>query len=156
MPQGTGIWLNDSLAWSRFEPVGNPYDVFPGRNRIASLCPTLVMSNGKPWIAIGTPGGYTIQQTTPQMLMNMIDFGMDIQQAIAAPRVSSVAGRLTVESGIPASVRSELSAMGHNVQVDKRGLGNAHGLTIEYDSEGKPTRFTGGSDPRGEGAAAGY
>jgi gamma-glutamyltranspeptidase/glutathione hydrolase len=114
------------------------------------------MSNGKPWIAIGTPGGYTIQQTTPQMLMNMIDFGMDIQQAIAAPRVSSVSSRLAVESGIPASVRSELSAMGHNVQVNERGLGNAHGLTIEYDSKGEPSRFTGGSDPRGEGAAAGY
>lgn len=46
------------------------------------------MSEGKPWVAIGTPGGRTIQQTTPQMVMNMIDFGMDIQQAIAAPRIS--------------------------------------------------------------------
>jgi gamma-glutamyltranspeptidase/glutathione hydrolase len=159
MPQGTGIWLNDFVAWSRFEPPGNPFDAFPGRNVLYDLCPTLVMSNGEPWIAIGTPGGHTIPQTTPQMLMNMIDFGMDIQQAIAAPRVSFVSGHLAVEAGILPSVRNELSALGNNVQVDVsdvRGLGNAHGLTIEYDSDGKPSRFTGGSDPRGDGAAMGY
>jgi gamma-glutamyltranspeptidase / glutathione hydrolase len=156
MPQGTGIWLNDFTAWSSFEPAGNSDDAFPARNVLHELCPTLVMSDGKPWIAIGTPGGHTIPQTTPQMLMNMIDFGMDIQQAIAAPRVSFVSGHLAVEAGIPQSVRDGLSAMGQNVEVDTsdvRGLGNAHGLTIEYAPEGKPMRFTGGSDPRGEGAA---
>jgi gamma-glutamyltranspeptidase / glutathione hydrolase len=156
MPQGTGIWLNDSTAWSRFEPAGNPDDAFPSRNVLYELCPTLVMSDGKPWIAIGTPGGYTIPQTTPQMLMSMIDFGMDIQQAIAAPRVSFVSGHLAVEAGIAQDVRNGLSALGQNVEVDTsdvRGLGNAHGLTIEYDSQGKPVRYTGGSDPRGEGAA---
>jgi gamma-glutamyltranspeptidase/glutathione hydrolase len=160
MPQGTGIWLNDFVAWSRFDPPGNPFDAFPGRNALYGLCPTIVMSDGKPWIAIGTPGGRTITQTTPQMLVTMIDFGMDIQQAIAAPRVSSTySDVLAVESGIPQSVRNQLSALGHNVQVDQvdpRGLGNAHGLTIEYDSEGKPIRFMGGSDPRGNGVAAGY
>ncbi len=57
---------------------------------------------------------------------------------------------------MPQLVRNELSALGHNVQIDELGLGNAHGLTIEYDSEGKPARFTGGADPRGEGVAAGY
>jgi gamma-glutamyltranspeptidase / glutathione hydrolase len=159
MPQGTGIWLNDFTAWSRFEPAGNSFDAFPDRNVLYDLCPTLVMSNGRPWIAIGTPGGHTIPQTTPQMLMNVIDFGMDIQQAIASPRVSFVSGHLVVEAGIPQPVRAGLSALGQDVQVDEtdpRGLGNAHGLTIEYNSEGKPSRFTGGSDPRGEGVAAGY
>ena len=158
MPQGTGIWLNDFTAWSRFEPAGNPFDSFPGRNVLYDLCPTIVMSGGRPWIAIGTPGGHTIPQTTPQMLMNMIDFDMDIQQAIAAPRVGYVSGHLVVEAGIPQLVRNGLSALGQDVQVDEtdpRGLGNAHGLTIEYNSEGKPSRFTGGSDPRGSGLAAG-
>jgi gamma-glutamyltranspeptidase/glutathione hydrolase len=117
----------------------------------------LVMSEGRPWIAIGTPGGRTITQTTPQMLIDMIDFGMDVQQAITAPRVSySAPNTLMVETGIPQPVRTGLSALGHNVQVDERGLGNAHGLTIEYDSKSKPVRFMGGADPRGEGAALGY
>jgi len=156
MPEGTGIWLNDALSWSRFDPPGNVFDVYPGRQSLYALCPTIVMSDGRPYIAIGTPGGRTIQQTTPQMLMNVIDFGMDIQQAISAPRVSTTfPDALVVEAGIPVSVRNELSALGHNVVVDERGLGNAHALTIEYDSQGNPSIFTGGADPRGEGVAAG-
>jgi gamma-glutamyltranspeptidase/glutathione hydrolase len=158
MPEGTGIWLNDAIAWSRFEPAGNVFDVYPGRQSLYALCPTLVMSDGRPYVAIGTPGGRTIPQTTPQMLTNMIDFGMDVQQAISAPRISfAQPNALVVEPGIPQPVRSELSARGHNVRLDELGLGNAHGLTIEeYDGQGRPVRFTGGSDPRGEGAAAGY
>jgi gamma-glutamyltranspeptidase / glutathione hydrolase len=157
MVPGTGIWLNDALAWSCFDPAGNVFDVFPGRQSLYALCPTLVVSDGRPTIAIGTPGGRTITQTTPQMLMNMIDFGMDIQQAIAAPSVSFVSpNTLKVEAGVPQPVRDQLSALGHNVSVDERDLGDAHGLTIEYDSEGKPDRFTGGADPRGIGVAAGY
>jgi gamma-glutamyltranspeptidase/glutathione hydrolase len=157
MPEGTGIWLNDEVAWARFEPAGNPFDAAPGRQIPYALSPTLVMRDGRPWIAIGTPGGRTILQTTPQMLTNVIDFDMDIQQAIAAPRFSFVIpDLLDVEEGIPISVRNELSAMGHNVYVDEQGLGNAYGLTIEYGPEGNPVRFTGGADPRGEGAAIGY
>ena len=53
-------------------------------------------------------------------------------------------------TGIPQAVRNGLSVLGHNVQVDERRLGNAHGLIIEYGSEDKPVRFTGGADPRGE------
>ncbi len=156
MPEGTGIWLNDALSWSRFDPPGNVFDVYPGRQSLYALCPTIVMSDGRPYIAIGTPGGRTIQQTTPQMLTNVIGFGMDVQQAVSAPRVSTTfPDALVVEAGIPVSVRNELSALGHNVLVDERGLGNAHALTIEYDSQGNPSTFTGGADPRGEGVAAG-
>ena len=157
MPEGTGIWINDAIAWLRFEPAGNIFDVFPGRQSLYALSPTIVRSAGKPVVALGTPGGRTIIQTTPQMLMNLLNFDMDIQQAIAAPRISTTApNALLVEAGVPPSVRSELAALGHNVRVDERGLGNAHGLTIEYDSEGRPNRFTGGADPRGAGSAAGY
>jgi gamma-glutamyltranspeptidase / glutathione hydrolase len=157
MPEGTGIWLNDEVAWARFEPAGNPFDAAPGRQIPYALGPTLVMRDGRPWIAIGTPGGRTILQTTPQMLTNVIDFDMDIQKAIASPRFSFVIpDLLDVEEGIPVSVRDELSAMGHNVYVDEQGLGNAYGLTIEYGPKGEPVRFTGGADPRGEGAAIGY
>jgi len=89
-----------------------------------------------------------------QMVMNLMDFRMDIQQAIAAPRISfTEPDVISVEKGVPESVRKELSAIGHNIRV--RSLGNAHGLTIEYDAKGKPIRFTGGADPRGEGAAIG-
>jgi len=155
MAKGTGIWLNDALSYSTFEPKGNPMDVFPGRRKLAGYCPIIIMRDGKPWVAIGTPGGHTILQTVPQMVMNIVDFGMDIQQAIAAPRISFIEPDIVaVDEGLPESVRNELIAMGHNIRI--RPFGNAHGLTIEYDAQGKPIRFTGGSDPRGEGAAIGY
>ena len=156
MPEGTGIWLNDEIAWARFEPAGNPFDAAPGRQIPYALGPTIVMRNGRARMAIGTPGGRTILQATPQMLTNVIDFDMDIQRAISAPRFSHIIpDLLAVEEGIPLSVRDELSAMGHTVYVEPE-LGNAHALTIEYNPEGEPVRFTGGADPRGEGAAIGY
>src|SRR5918998_1610183 len=156
MPEGTGIWLNDEVAWARFEPAGNPFDAAPGRQIPYALGPTLVMRDGQPRMAIGTPGGRTILQTTPQMLTNAIDFDMDIQQAVASPRFSLIIPNLlAVEEGIPIPVREGLGAMGHPVYVEPE-LGNAHALTIKYGSEGEPVRFTGGADPRGEGAAIGY
>jgi gamma-glutamyltranspeptidase / glutathione hydrolase len=154
MVPGTGIWLNNSMAYCAFEPKGNLLDALPGRRKLAGFCPMLVLRDGKPWIAIGSPGGHTIVQTVPQMVMNLIDFHMDVQQAIAAPRLSFVEPDITaVDEGVPESVRKELTALGHHVRVMR--LGNAHGLTVEYDANGTPQRFTGGSDPRGEGAAMG-
>jgi gamma-glutamyltranspeptidase/glutathione hydrolase len=153
MVPGTGIWLNNSMAYCTFEPKGNPLDAIPGRRKLAGFCPMIVLKAGKPWLATGSPGGHTIVQTVPQIVMNMIDFGMDVQQAIAAPRLSFVEPDLTaVDEGVPEKVRKNLAALGHNVKVMR--LGNAHGLTVEYDTKGRPQRFTGGADPRGEGAAA--
>src|SRR5262249_34857702 len=151
---GTGIWLNNSMQYCTCEPKGNPMDAVPGRRKLAGFCPMLVVRDGKPWVAIGSPGGHTIVQTVPQMVMNLIDFHMDVQQAIAAPRLSFVEPDIiAVDPGVPESVHKELTKLGHNVQV--RRLGNAHGLTVEYDKRGRPERFTGGADPRGEGQAVG-
>ena len=156
MPEGTGLWLNDQLAWSRFEPEGTVFDVYPGRQTLYALCPTIVLRDGRPVVALGTPGGRTIPQTTTQMITNVETFGMDIQSAISAPRFSFVIPDLLgVEPQIPTGVRAELEALGHNLYVDEFGFGNAHGLAMEYGREGNPNRFTGGADPRGEGAATG-
>ncbi|MDZ7645533.1 MAG: gamma-glutamyltransferase [Woeseiaceae bacterium] len=156
MPPGTGIWLNNSLAYSTFEPEGNPMDAFPGRRKLSGDVPLFVMQDGKPWIAIGTPGGHTIGQTVPQIVMNVLDFGMDIQQAISAPRVSFIEPNdLAVEPGIPDGVIEALAARGHHIARRER-IGNAHGLTVEYDESGRPVRFTGGADTRGTGLAEGF
>ena len=156
MPEGTGLWLNDQLAWSRFEPQGTVFDVYAGRQTLYALCPTIVLRGGRPIVALGTPGGRTIPQTTTQMITNIEAFDMDVQEAMSAPRFSFVIPDLLgVEPQIPADVRSELEALGHNVYVDEFGFGNAHGLAIEYGKEENPNRFTGGADPRGEGAASG-
>lgn len=156
MPEGTGIWLNNSLAYCSFEPKGNPMDAHAGHHKLSGDCPTLIFKDGKPWAAIGTPGGHTIGQTVPQMVMNLIDFGMNIQEAIASPMISFYEPDwLLVEKRISQQVQDELAKLGHNIRtVD--GLTNAHGITIEYDKNGNPVRFFGGTDPRGEGTAAGY
>lgn len=158
MPEGTGIWLNNSLSFCTFEPKGNPMDAHPGRRKLSGDCPTIIVKDGRPWAALGTPGGHTIGQTVPQMVMNLVDFKMGIQEAIASPRVSfAEPDRILVEEGIGSEVIERLRAVGHNITIIEKpgGLGNAHGLTIEYGKSGKPVKFAGGADPRGNGLAKG-
>jgi gamma-glutamyltranspeptidase/glutathione hydrolase len=158
MPPGTGIWLNNSLAYCTFEPKGNPMDAHAGRHKLSGDCPTIIFRKGKPWAALGTPGGHTIGQTVPQMVICLIDFGMNIQDALAAPKVSFIEpDTIAVEQKVGKEVIEGLEARGHKVNVIKGGgLTNAHGLTIEYGKDGKPARFWGASDPRGQGLAKGY
>ena len=156
MPEGTGVWLNNSLAYCTFEPKGNPMDAHAGRRKLSGDCPTIVFKDGKPWAVLGTPGGHTIGQTVPQMVMNLVEFGMNIQEALAAPFISFFEPDwLLVERSIPQKTQEELAARGHKVRA-VGGLTNAHGLTIKHDEKGSPVRFYGGTDPRGEGLAAGY
>src|SRR5262249_37590813 len=109
MAPGTGIWLNNSMQYCTFEPKGNPLDALPGGRKLAGFCPMIVMKSGRPWIAVGSPGGHTIVQTVPQIVMNMVDFRMDVQEAIAAPRLSFIEPDVTaVEEGVPAPVLNQL------------------------------------------------
>jgi gamma-glutamyltranspeptidase/glutathione hydrolase len=158
MPPGTGIWLNNSLSFCTFEPKGNPMDAHAGRRKLSGDCPTIIFREGKPWAALGTPGGHTIGQTVPQMVMCLIDFRMNIQEVLAAPKVSFIEpDRIAVEEKVGKEVIAGLEARGHIVNVIRGGgLTNAHGLTIEYGKDGKPMRFWGASDPRGQGLAKGY
>lgn len=153
MAPGTGIWLNNSLAYCTFEPKGNPMDAHAGHRKLSGDCPTIIFRDGKPWVALGTPGGHTIGQTVPQMVMNLIDFGMGLEEALAAPRISfGEPDRIAVEFGIASETVEALQKMGHSIQV-VGGLGNAHALLMEYDSKGKIQRFVGAADPRGKGLA---
>jgi gamma-glutamyltranspeptidase/glutathione hydrolase len=155
MPKGTGIWLNNSLAYSTFEPKGNPMDAFPGRRKLSGDVPVLLLRDGRPWAALGTPGGHTIGQTVPQMVLNLVDFGMGVADALAAPRIAFLEpDTLGVEAAIPVAVRDSLSRMGHRLRVVS-GFGNAHAILIRYGPDGRPERFSGAADPRGEGVALG-
>jgi gamma-glutamyltranspeptidase/glutathione hydrolase len=156
MAEGTGIWLNNSLAYCTFEPPGNPMDAHPGRRKLSGDVPLFVLDEaGRPLAALGTPGGHTIPQTVPQMVMNLLDFKMNIQEAITAPRVAfAMPDFLLVEQALPRYLGNELMERGHSV-FRQRALGNAHGLTIEWGADGAPTAFYGGADPRGAGLAKG-
>jgi gamma-glutamyltranspeptidase/glutathione hydrolase len=156
MPEGTGIWLNNSLAYCTFEPAGNPMDAHPGRRKLSGDVPLFVLNeDGTPWVALGTPGGHTIPQTVPQMVMNILDWGLNIQEAISAPRIAfAEPDFLLLEDALPWDLGDQLAERGHSV-FRQRGLGNAHGLMIEWGSDGKPVAFTGAADPRGAGLAKG-
>lgn len=153
MVEGTGIWLNNSLAYSTFEPKGNPMDAHAGRHKLSGDCPTILFRDGRPWVALGTPGGHTIGQTVPQIIMNLVDFGMDLDPALAAPRIAfAQPDAILVERSFPADARDALAARGHRLR-EVYAIGNATALAIEYSADGTPQRFVGAADPRGAGDA---
>ena len=155
MAEGTGIWLNNSLAYCTFEPAGNPMDAHPGRRKLSGDVPLFVMNDGKPWLVMGTPGGHTIGQTIPQVVMNLLEFGLVIQAAISAPRINFVDPEFhLVEGVIRVDVFASLGSLGHQVR-GAGGIGNVHELTVQWGPDGAPEGFSGGADPRGSGLAKG-
>ncbi|MGI9204166.1 MAG: gamma-glutamyltransferase [Woeseiaceae bacterium] len=153
MPAGTGFFLNNSLRYCTFEPAGNPMDAHPGRRKLSSDSPSIILKDGRPVYALGTPGGHTITQAVAQMIMNLLDHDMTIDDAIASPRIAFVEpNTLAVEETIAEATRQSLADMGHKVQV--RYIGNANGLAIEHLPDGTVS-FSGASDPRGAGLAKG-
>ena len=155
MAEGTGIWLNNSLAYCTYEPKGNPMDAIPGQRKLSGDCPTIIMKDGKPWAALGTPGGHTIGQNVPQIVLNLIQHNMSMAEAIASPKITFIEPDIiAMERGIADETFESLKALGHNVRRIG-GIGNAHGLKIIYDNNGKLMGYEGGADPRGEGLAKG-
>ncbi len=149
MVKGTGVWLNNSMAYSTFEPKGNPMDAFPGRHKLSGDCPVIIMKDGKPWAALGSPGGHTITQNLPQIIFNLIDFNMSMQDAIDAPKLSFVEpNRIFVDDFMEDELVDQLSAKGH--EVSRGRIGNAQGIKIIYDENGI-AGFDVGIDKRGEG-----
>jgi len=151
-PGDTGIFLNNGCTWFDIEE-GGPNPVEGGRRVSFVLAPTQVFRDGEFYMSLGTTGGYGIMNTTPQMLMNALDYGMDVQQAIDAPRFSGGLGTMLMEPGIPQDVHDMLKARGHKVALtsDPMGLGSAHGIVIDAASG----VLQGGSDPRRDSAALG-
>ncbi len=150
MVEGYGFWLNNSMAYSTFEPKGNPMDAFPGRHKLSGDCPIIIMKDNKPWAALGSPGGHTITQNVPQIIFNLIDFDMPMQKAIDAPKITFVEpNSIRVDRDLPQVVVNGLIEMGHYVAVGS--IGNANGIKIIRNKEGEIISFDVGIDKRGEG-----
>jgi gamma-glutamyltranspeptidase/glutathione hydrolase len=132
MVEGTGIWLNNSMAYSSFEPKGNPMDVAAGRYKVSGDSPVIILEGGVPWAALGTPGGHTITQNVPQIILNLIDFRMGMQEAIDAPKIAFLEDErvLRMEAGFPPPVVEALRGMGHAI-VDG-AIGNAMGVRMVH------------------------
>ncbi len=141
---------------------GEPNSLEPGKRPRSTLQSTLVMKEGQPYLLIGSPGGDDQVQRTMQTLLNVVDFGMNVQQAIEAPRWTTRAfpaspfphtmypGDLSVEASIPEAVQKVLASKGHKLQVARAwSLGANAAILIDP----KSGVLNAGVDPRTEGYA---
>jgi gamma-glutamyltranspeptidase/glutathione hydrolase len=133
MARGTGLLLNNTMAL--FDPhPGHPNSVGPGKRMVSSNSPTIISKNGKPYMALGTPGGVRIFPSVAQAIVNVIDHGMTLQEAVEAPRVWTQGQKLEVESAVPDSVRRALSARGHDVREVRTVAGGMNGVMFHHDA----------------------
>ncbi len=155
---GRGFLLNNELTDFNFAPtqgagVFDPNLPGPNKRPRSSMSPTIVLHDGRPFLALGSPGGATIITTVLQILVNRIDLGMSLPQAVAAPRASqrNTAG-IQAEPAFRAAYGPALTALGHTFQTpDTPELGAA--TAIEFRRGGK---VIAAAEParRGGGAAA--
>jgi len=153
----TGFLLNNTTKWFEIDPdAGDRNLVAPGKRCSSNMSPIQVFQKDKLCLAIGTPGSYGILQTTAQMLLNVIAFGMNIQEAIEAPRLRvMVKKEVVMEDRINESVRSELMSLGHEpTLLGDWSITVGGGQGIAIDAENKV--MMAGADPRRDGYALGF
>jgi gamma-glutamyltranspeptidase / glutathione hydrolase len=152
----TGIVLNNFLYWTDLDPA-SPTVMRPNAPRESSMSPCIVTrADGKPVLGIGTPGSFGILQTTLQMLLNRLVFGLNIQASIEAPRVRAFERTIVeVEARIPEPVRAGLAERGHQVRTLEPWtwrVGGAHGIAYDADTG----ILSAGADPRRDGQAVAF
>jgi len=152
--EGTGLFMNDRTWWMSLRDGANK--VMPGRRANIGHASTVLARDGRPFAALGSPGGFGIVQYVVQVVVNMVDYDLDIQSAIEAPRfkMESLDGRVGIESRIDADVRGQLKDMGHQVfdfpaWTDR--VGGVEGLYLDAQSG----HMLGGYDPRRNSLATG-
>ena len=131
--------------------------ITPGKRPNSSMTPTIVLRNNQPVLVIGAPGGSRIITGVMQVILNVIDFGMNVQDAVDAPRFHHQwqPDRLFTERGISPDTIAALRARGHTVEPNTFGVGRVEAIHVEISPDGKRW-IAGGSDGRGDGKASGY
>lgn len=163
--KGTGILMNDEMDDFAAKPgtpnmfgliQGERNAVAPRKRPLSAMTPTFVLRpDGSLWFAVGSPGGPTIINTVLQVVINVIDFDMNIQQAIDAPRIHHqwLPDEITYEPfGLSADTFRALESRGHRLTQRPRYMGDAQGIMIEE----KTGVRLGASDPRNYGEPVGY
>lgn len=144
---GMGFFYNGCMGV--FDPrPGRAGSIQPGKSRFTSSCPSIVFKDGKPEIVLGAPGGTQIAMGVLQVLLNLIDHGMGMQEAVSAPRFSSTSNSIDVCNRIPRYVARELQAQGYEVLRNPYNytIGWVHGVQIGADGA-----LHGGADPGRDG-----
>jgi gamma-glutamyltranspeptidase / glutathione hydrolase len=158
---GTGILLNDEMDDFAIAPGvpnvfglvgGDKNSIAPGKTPLSSMTPTIVTENGKFRLAVGAPGGSTIITTVLQILLNVLEYKMDVGAAVAAGRVHQqwLPDKVNVDPwGFDTATLAELRRRGHSIEP-RSYWGNANAIQQLPDG-----RLEGAADPRGEGTARG-
>jgi gamma-glutamyltranspeptidase/glutathione hydrolase len=149
--QGYGILLNDDLSDMERFP-GHPNSIGAGKRSVANMAPTIVFRDGKPRLALGTPGSVRIFPALAQVIGNVLHQGMDLEAAVAAGRVHWEEGRFFFEGDLPEEVRARAKReLDHPVTERRKQdlfFGGVHGVEILGDGT-----LVGVADPRREGVA---
>ncbi len=173
---GTGILLNNEMDDFTAKPgtpnlyglvQGEANAIEPKKTPLSSMSPTIVSKDGKPFMVIGSPGGARIITITLEAIINVVDHGMNIQEAIDAPRIHHqwLPDKVYMEPyALSVDTRRVLSEMGHDVEIDKSWSiwGQAAGIIVGGKSladieKGGGARYSGAIDSRAaSGAARGY
>ncbi|MBI3493760.1 MAG: gamma-glutamyltransferase family protein [Acidobacteria bacterium] len=161
----TGVPLSNRMQVFDLDPL-SPNVLVGGKRPRTTLTPTIVLKDGTPFLAISTPGGDSQDQQILNVLLNMMDFDMDLQAAIEAPRINSdhphssfdnhesVPGQLEIENRVPAKVMDDLRSKGHVLRVV-----GPYGMSTGVVAVGvnpKTGTLRGGADPRRERYAFGW
>ncbi len=162
--EGAGFLLNNEMDDFAPKPgTPNFYRLIQGeanavaasKRPLSSMTPAIVLKDDKVWFAVGSPGGPTIINTVTQIIINIVDHGMNIQQAIDFPRVHHqwMPDEIRFEPfGLSPDTINKLKGIGHKFQDKPRNMGDAHAIMIED----KTGMRLGASDPRLDGRSIGY
>ena len=148
---GTGIVLQNRGTGFSLEE-GHPNELAPGKLALHTNMPGMAFRGGRPWVTYGVMGGDMQPQGHTQVLLNLIDFRMNVQKAGEAARFRHGASGVGIESGVDADSRAALTRMGHTVMTRFGAYGGYQAIMIDWERG----VLLGGSDLRKDGAAMGY
>jgi gamma-glutamyltranspeptidase/glutathione hydrolase len=160
---GLGFGFQNRGEMFTLQP-GHANDYAPGKRPFHTIIPAFVMKDGAPWLSFGVMGGSMQPQGHVQIIVNLIDFGMNLQEAGDAarwqhegstdynvPKMTS-GGHVSLESGVPWAVQAELKRRGHDLRTDLGGFGGYQ--AIRWDAKNRV--YLGASESRKDGQAAGW
>jgi gamma-glutamyltranspeptidase/glutathione hydrolase len=155
----TGIGMSQRMQSFVLDPADNPFNVVePGKRPRATLTPSLAMKDGKPFLAFAVQGGDTQDQNLLQFFLNVVEFGMTVQEAVEAANITSyqlrdsfgshesIPGRLTLTHSVPEWVRSDLVRKGYKLEF----TGNNSGPITAIYFDTRHGSFWGGAAYHGE------
>ncbi|MCC5636062.1 gamma-glutamyltransferase [Nostoc sp. CHAB 5844] len=160
---GTGILLNNEMddfatapgVPNAFGLVGNEANaIAPRKTPLSSMTPTIVTENNHLRLAVGAPGGSTIITQVLQVILNVLEYNMDVGAAVSVPRIHDqwLPDELRVEPwGLDTLTLQDLRRRGHNIKEEKAPWGNANAIAVQADGS-----LEAAADPRGEGSPRGW